>query len=248
MRRAVLLACLLLPGRAFAFGAGVFGYSGKPPAQSCTQCHSGGAPPMVTLTGPTKVAVGTSGVYALDVVTAASGHAAGFDVAASDGVLGTVSQANESWINNGELSHTKTWPTGKQIRVQLTLTPSAPGPITLFANALDSDATDDPGGDGVASTTFALEAVSGADLAGVDLAGADLASGEDLATVDAVSGASTMAEPKPDLGPPHDEARWACACDVGGRRAPASATGPLALVVLATALLRRARAAASRRR
>jgi hypothetical protein len=229
MRGLVLFATLLCAGRAFGYGAGVFGYSGKPPAQSCNDCHSGGTAPAVTLSGPTSLPAGGSGTYALDIVTGASTSRVGFDVATSDGTIGKVVQTNESWINSGELSHTKTWPKGDMVRVQFTLTAPMSGPVTLYATGLSSDGVDDTGGDTAASTTWNVDVVTDPS--------ADLAPAvEDLAGVDAVSGASPPPTIAPDLGPPHDEPRWACACDLG--HAPARPGVAMCLLAFAIVGLR----------
>lgn len=231
----VLFFVLLVPARAFGFGAGVFGFSGKPPAASCTNCHNGGPTPTVTLSGPTTLALGATGTYTLDIVTGASGRSAGFDVATSDGVIGKVPQANATWVNNGELSHTKAWPKGATVQVQLTLTaPLTGGPVTLYATGLSSNGADDTVDDGTASTTLQVNIEGGADLAGFDLS-----DGLDLSTIDAVSSATPM-QPQMaqiDLGPPHDEARWACACELGRSNDDARGTRGALLAAVAFALL-----------
>ena len=190
---------LAFPSAAHAFGAGVFGFSGKPPAQSCTMCHSGGAAPQVTLSGPSALAAGQTATYTIDIVTGASTAHAGFDIATSAGALATIAQTNESWLNSGEITHTRNWPKGSTIQLMFQLTaPAAPGPLTIFATALDSDGVDDTGGDGAASTTFAVDVQAPPDLAGADFAGAPL---PDLAQVDAVSSATEFSDTRHYLAP-----------------------------------------------
>src|SRR4051812_46557159 len=99
MKRAALLIAVLQAGAAHAYSAGVFGYSGKPPAASCTECHSGSAP-TVKLDGPASLAPGETATYTFDVVTGASNRFAGFDIATSDGALGAIVQNNASFLNN----------------------------------------------------------------------------------------------------------------------------------------------------
>ncbi len=220
---------LAFPSAAHAFGAGVFGFSGKPPAQSCTMCHSGGAAPQVTLSGPSALAAGQTATYTIDIVTGASTAHAGFDIATSAGALATIAQTNESWLNSGEITHTRNWPKGSTIQLMFQLTaPAAPGPLTIFATALDSDGVDDTGGDGAASTTFAVDVQAPPDLAGADFAGAPL---PDLAQVDAVSSATMMPPPQVDMGPRRDEPRWAC--DASG--AGAASTGAVIVVLVLVA-------------
>jgi len=131
MRAAVVtvLFVALAPARAWGWGAGISGFSGRNGA-TCSECHFGGTAPMVTLSGPASLLAGQTATYTLDVITGASTAKVGFDVAAEAGTLGTVAgQPNESWIDNGELAHTKNWPSGKTVQVQFTFTaPADPGP------------------------------------------------------------------------------------------------------------------------
>jgi len=234
MKASLLL--LLLPTVAQAYSTGVFGYSGKDGA-SCTQCHAAGAAiPTVTLAGPTHLAVGEHGTYTFDVVTGATSHVAGLDVAVSGGTLVSLAQNNATFLNNGEISH-KGVAKGNTVQWRFELdAPSVPGTLTVFATGLAGNADGNNTGDGVGGTTLVVEVGDPPDLAGVDLAGAM----PDLSTVDAVSAASPvepMAGAKVDLGPPHDERTWACACDVGGR--PGRAVfWPLGLGLLVFLLLR----------
>src|SRR5947209_3426783 len=128
-KHSVLTACFvaLLASRAWGYGAGVSGYSGRPPAQSCNECHTGGTPPQsVTLSGPPALRPGQQATYTLDVVTAASDTTVGFDIAASAGTLGIVAgQANASYLDGGEVTHTKSWPRGKTVQLMFTLTAPA---------------------------------------------------------------------------------------------------------------------------
>ena len=238
--RACIATALLLtaPRLAWSYGAGVFGYSGKPPAQSCNECHSGGTVPQsVTLSGPTTLLPGASAAYTLDVVTGASTAHVGFDIAASDGALAVVAgQPNQSFLNSGEITHTKNWPSGATVQLMFTLNaPLVPGTLTLYVNALRSDGVDDTGGDRAAGATLDVTVAAPDDLAGADLAGAPML---DLSTVDAVSSATTVKPtPMTPPGPPQNEARWACDCRVGGGAAPSSGTLSLALLVGALPLL-----------
>ncbi|QLQ06426.1 MAG: hypothetical protein HZY76_10475 [Anaerolineae bacterium] len=65
-----LIVGLLGSGVALAFSSGVSGYSGNPNINggaTCSACHSGGQVPVVTLTGPTSVAPGSTHTYVLSV-------------------------------------------------------------------------------------------------------------------------------------------------------------------------------------
>src|SRR3954447_6021115 len=66
MLRTALLS-LSVSGLAFANASGAIGYSGAPGTGSCNDCHSGGAAPSVSLTGPDTLAAGQSGTYTFTV-------------------------------------------------------------------------------------------------------------------------------------------------------------------------------------
>jgi hypothetical protein len=192
------------------------------------------------LTGPTSLVPGQAARFTLDIVTGASTRRAGFDVAVSAGTLAPLPQPNESWINSGELTHTKNWPKGATVQLGFTVTaPTSPGSFRIFATALSSDGVDDPSGDG-ASAVFsdvAVPAPADADLGVVDLN----ATPADLDVISSATEVKSM--PAPDLGPPKDEPRWACACDLGRAR---SGSGfplafPFAFVVLVGVGVRRSR-------
>ena len=248
MSRASLgLACLftatIAPSTAHAFLAGVFGFSGKPPAQSCSGCHSGGPTPTVALRrvgGPEVLAPGESGTYELDIVTGASARHAGWDIAASDGTLAVVAgQPNESYVNNGELTHNKNAPAGETVALKFTFTaPAQTGPVTLFATGLSTDGADNTANDAQAATTLEIKVADPTpppDLLGLDLFGVDLAEPPDLSEpLDAISSATQVDRPSsPDLGPPRNEPTWSCDCNLTPHPPPT----PLALLLLAAALL-----------
>jgi hypothetical protein len=256
MTRAFVVAAVLgLAAQAHAFSAGITGYSGKPPAQSCGQCHMGGpAPTTVRLNGDDTIFAGETRTFSFDVVTAASGvgRRVGFDVATSAGTLGTVVQTHASRLNGDELTHTAQIPQAATVTLQFTLTaPSAGGPLTLYLGAVSGDGAAGAGGDGVGTAEKTVTVVEPEDLAGVDLFGADFAGVDfapppDLSGVDAISSASA---PAGDLGraPPRDEPRWACDCRFGGAR---DAAPPLSaiLFVLGVCLARNAVGARTRTR
>jgi hypothetical protein len=247
-RLIAVCAVLAVAGGAHAYTTGISGYSGKS-GMICNDCHSGGKPPTVTLSGPATLAPGELEVYTLkiaaDVVSSATMPAnlpySGLDVATSAGTLGTVVQMNPTHILDGEVSHTDKLPRANIVQVMFSLTaPPAGGPLTLYAAGLSADGDGTPAGDAASATTLAVMVSAPPDLAGVDLAGPpplDLS-----APVDALSSATPAARPtvKPDLGPPTDEPRWACDCRVGAR-APLDAGPALMLVALAALRLRRRR-------
>jgi hypothetical protein len=222
----LLFCCIAANG--YAYTTGISGYSGKN-VKTCSECHSGGtAQPSATLQGPAALAAGASATYQLvidtDVNSSASAkRTAGLDVATSAGALATVDQVNQTRLIDGEISHTNALPDANTVAISFQLTaPADVGMLTLFAAALSADGNGATSGDDVASATLQVEVT---------------ASPPDLA--DAVSGASTRAEPSSDMGPPKNEPRWACGSTVGAMPVPVAVAPLLAILLLVLVLRRR---------
>lgn len=121
------------PTLAFAFSGGVTGVSGRQ-GSTCTACHFGGAVPAVAIEGPERLAPGETAAFRFVVTSnGASQVAAGFNVAASNGILVVV--APDSQKSGAELTHTRpqanvegraTWDFAWQA-------PEVPGSYRLFA-------------------------------------------------------------------------------------------------------------------
>jgi len=240
LRMVLLTALCLVPGVARAFSTGVFGFSGKDGAD-CSQCHTGTGAATVTLSGPQHLLPGEHGSYTFDVVTGATSNVAGLDVAASAGTLVSLTQNNPTFLNNGEISHKGGPAKGATVQWRFELVaPTDASTVTLFGAGLAANANGGTSGDNTGTTSLLVSIGDPPDLAGADLSGAPP---PDLSTVDAVSAASPpepMTGAKVDLGPPHDDPTWACACDVGGRPKQV-AWWPLGLGLLAFLFLRHRR-------
>jgi MYXO-CTERM domain-containing protein len=220
-----LAVVALLVSVAQAYSTGIWGYSGMQ-GDHCSECHSGSGTATVMLTGPSTLFAGQTANYTVDVVTGATTRVAGFDVAVSGGTLANVTQANPSFLNDGEISH-KNPSKGSTVQWQVAFTaPSSAGTVTMFAGGLSADGDGTTNGDDNGNATLQIDVTAAPDLAGVDLGGFD------LAVVDMVSAATPM-QPAPttvDMGPPKDEKRWACACQVGGTGDLGSGAGVLLLL------------------
>ena len=99
---------LLLPFAALikpqASSSGINGFSGDPATGglTCNKCHSGGATPSVTLSGPTLVQPGETNIYSL-TVGGGQEEAGGLDVSASQGALAIADLG--TYLLGGEVVH-----------------------------------------------------------------------------------------------------------------------------------------------
>ncbi len=145
-------------GVALASGNGIAGYSGNPTINggaTCASCHSGGAVPAVSISGPTSVDVGSTNTYTI-TVSGGQQVGGGFGVSADRGTLvatsadtrllsGEVVQSNTKAVNGaGSVSWSFNW-----------TAPASPGAATLYGagNSVDGAGT---GGDGVATTSVGI--------------------------------------------------------------------------------------------
>ena len=101
-RAAGVLTVCLLSTSAFAYKAGINGYSAKS-TPTCTTCHNGGAAPTVEISGPTTLDAGATGQYTL-IIRGGAGVKGGFDVAV-DNTAATLTAGTDSKLLSGELTH-----------------------------------------------------------------------------------------------------------------------------------------------
>ena len=144
---------LLAAWHSFVYASpnGITGVSGKGP-NVCTQCHSGGAVPTVTLTGPGEaVAPGSTQTVNLTIADGQQAKA-GFNVAADTGITFTDNQPDSTQKLNGELTHTTpiTVANGTTWTFEF-IAPNAPGTYRIYASALSADGTGTADNDNSAS-------------------------------------------------------------------------------------------------
>ena len=106
--RPLALPCLLIAMGAVALASsgGKTGYSGNPAhngGQICSKCHTGGATPMVTMSGPTTVEAGRTYRFSL-LIEEGQRIAGGLDVSVTDGTLAAIDAGTS--ISSGELVQT----------------------------------------------------------------------------------------------------------------------------------------------
>jgi Viral BACON domain len=127
---AVIVA--LLPSTAHAYPGGIAGYSGKT-GVTCTQCHSSGTPPKVTMALPASVNSGAT--YTLTLAAVGASGNGGLDVASSAGTFtagtGTQVLSGELVQSSGSSNHSWTFSwTAPTVTTNTT--------ATLYGSAIDS--------------------------------------------------------------------------------------------------------------
>ena len=251
--RCLLLLCALA-ANAEALPTGISGASGKS-GTICNRCHSGGATPMVSLSGPATIAAGGQATYTFTIGGGAA-VAGGLDAALDDASLAagahltTVSPRTQ--ILDGEVTHTQPNDfTAGSLTFQLAVNaPAAARTMTLWVagNSTNHDGT--KGGDKAAGTSMAITVAAapppdfagappGADLSTAtnpppgasDLSVGPTPSGHDLATPAGDPGSAGT--PAGDSSPPN-AARGGCSL-----AAHAAADTPLALLLLLAAAVSR---------
>jgi len=156
------LLLVLLPSVAFANQLGAVGYSGKQ-GDTCNRCHSGGAAPTVTLTGPATLTAGQSASYTLSI-SGGAGVRAGMNVAASVAEAQLLPGGADTTAFSGELHHSspKAFASG---RATFTFTLQAPpfaGPVRLFAAGNSCNGNGGDSGDRAGMATLDVTVTGGA--------------------------------------------------------------------------------------
>jgi uncharacterized protein (TIGR03382 family) len=156
----VLLTLLGLAPAAHALPGGITGRSGKQ-GTFCNACHSGGATPTVTLTGPTTVEAGSTNSYRLTITGGAAvvgGMNAAVDVA--DATLGAGTGLR---LSNGEVTHSAPRAfSGGSLAFDFTLrAPPHSGPVKLYAAGNSANGNGKQDGDRGSATLLTLQVTGG---------------------------------------------------------------------------------------
>jgi outer membrane protein assembly factor BamB len=181
----LLGAAMLVPvAPAHAYDDGISGYSGKQGETCQSQCHDGGVKPLVQFEGPRQVAPGETATFRFVVHSQAPAQMfAGFDVAASDGVLGLATTEDER-LDGDEVTHTQPKPNDTDGTASWQFTwraPMAAGPRTLYGagNSVNGDDTRD--GDASQTTQYVVDVTGDSDRGDANCDG--VVSAADLTTV-----------------------------------------------------------------
>ncbi|GHG95317.1 MXAN_6652 family MXYO-CTERM-anchored protein [Comamonas sp. JC664] len=159
----VVSACLV-SGSALANSAGISGRSGKDGASlTCAECHSGGSgTTTVTIEGPTTLAPGATGNYAI-IIRGGPAVGAGYNVAVSEAAATLTATGSGSRKLSGELTHStiRRFSNG-EARFDFTMVaPATTGRVTLYGagNSVNENGTEQ--GDASAATTLEVNVTSG---------------------------------------------------------------------------------------
>jgi hypothetical protein len=148
-RWAALVAVLLYAPVAQAMQAGITGYSGKQGATCNDDCHIGGVAPLVRFEGPRRVMTDAVATFRF-VVTSQSTRqkVAGFNVAATDGMLDVLSGQAEH-LEFDELTHDAPKPnvSGEAGWVFSWKAPTQLGVYRLYGAGLSANGNGTDGGD-----------------------------------------------------------------------------------------------------
>jgi hypothetical protein len=145
---------------------GVSGYSGGPPNhQTCNDCHSGGAAPTVTLTGPTTLTAGQTANYTL-TVSGGAGARAGMDVMVDESQAKLNPMGANMGLDFGEVHQTSPASfSGGSATFAFSLTaPPFAATLTLYGagNSVNGDGS--TGGDRASTTTLAVTVTGGSGM------------------------------------------------------------------------------------
>jgi hypothetical protein len=167
--------CLFLVGVAVIVAArparansgGIAGQSGKQ-GRFCNSCHGGGIPPEVALVGPNRLMIGEAATFRFEVrSTGPNQRAAGFNVAASGGMLAVIDGQGTRFARQvGELTHAG--PKGNDddgvARWEFLWTaPDTPGSQRLFGAGNSVNLNGQSSGDRAATTTLDVDVVEAFD-------------------------------------------------------------------------------------
>jgi hypothetical protein len=150
---------LLFNGVASANSSGIVGKSGKQ-GETCSGHHTGGVAPVVRFEGPSIVAAEALVTFRFAVESQSIDQiAAGLNVAASAGELGTIS-GQGTQLEDGEITHTRPRMNDEGGTASWLFTwraPSAAGTETLFAAGNSVDAFGNVEGDQATATRVDVE-------------------------------------------------------------------------------------------
>ena len=168
---AAFLGLALPPAMAYPWG--ISGYSGNPASNLgayCTECHSGGIVPAVSIAGPALVTSGSMNAYQLRI-TGGQSIAGGLDVSADGGTLIASDPGTDTQSGGGvgtEITHTKPRDAvaGRVVFNFTWQAPATPGTYTIYGAGNSVNLASGPSGDNAATTSFQVTVEGAAGMPG----------------------------------------------------------------------------------
>ena len=156
-----------LPGTATAFSGGISGCSDSPDSMatcssftgtqvgSCSNCHSGGVEPTVSLSGPTTVMPGSTHTYTFTIMGGQQ-VAGGLNVSTDAGIL--MAADSNTRVQSGEVTHSSPLSVDENGNVVFTFDWTAPdsGMAVLYAAGNSVNRDSNTSGDSASSTSLTV--------------------------------------------------------------------------------------------
>lgn len=145
------------------------GLSGNPDTNgglNCTVCHNTGTVPIVSITGPTSVAAGSTNTYTL-LIRGGQQAGGGLDVSAADGALVVADPGTQ--LNGGEITHTSPKGVDALGNVSWSFNWTAPlsaGDVTIYGTGNSVNLNNNTNGDNAASAALTVTVLGGASTPG----------------------------------------------------------------------------------
>ncbi len=178
---AALIITALMQASLSLASPGITGYSGKS-GSYCNSCHSGGAVPTVTISGPATVAPGSVNSYTLTITGGPLADGA-CDIAVSGGALAAGSGDS---LKSSEIVGGPTAPTSSAVSFPFTWTaPATAGTYTIYGAGNSVNGNNSTSGDGAAAKQLVVTVSGGggtATLSGLAIQGATSVTGGTTAT------------------------------------------------------------------
>lgn len=150
-----LLILFLIPNLSFGFANGITGYSGQT-GQTCTNCHTGGTTPTVSLAGNTSITPGSTVSFSLNL-SGGQQNLGGFGISVDGGTL-INTLGNIANLTSGELTHAQAinvGTAGGQWSFDWQA-PTTQGIYHLYASSVSADGNGSPTGDAAAADSLTL--------------------------------------------------------------------------------------------
>lgn len=159
MRFLVVLS--LLSTAALANQLGVVGYAGNL-TETCNACHSGGAVPTVSVTGPSTLQAGQTGDYRL-TVSGGAGARAGMNVAVDSPAAQLLGVAADTVSFGNEVHHAapRAFTSGRATFAFKLLAPPFAGPVRLFGAGNSCNGNGSTSGDRAGFSTLTVTITGG---------------------------------------------------------------------------------------